>query len=238
MYTSNAQMCFFKNITSFQKKIIYIHYMKKILAIADSSNIRKMLSLNLKNEGYNVSVNCSVEKAFKKLTPDCDLIIMDAKIGSDYECSLVEKCHKESGIPMIFLPELKPFVSENLSDHVKMALKILKPGCFARKFIKIGCLHIDPCLKIVKIGDSVIPLTKMEYEIFYMFASNPLKPYTRQQITNAVLGASSKSVTSHSADAHIVRLRKKLGAESRCISNRRGYGYLFDPHVLLEMQQH
>jgi DNA-binding response OmpR family regulator len=108
-------------------------------------------------------------------------------------------------------------------------LKIEKNDSNAENLLKIGRLCIDTSSKKVKIGDSTIPLTKMEYEILLMFASNPLKPYSRKQIINALWGDEAGSVTEQAVDAHIIRLRKKLGEKAHCIASRTGFGYEFDP---------
>jgi DNA-binding response OmpR family regulator len=187
----------------------------------------------LENEGHDVYRAFSIEEAFQKLTPDYDLIMVDIFSKDKCEFDLIEKYHKESGIPIIFLAELKPFIFKNLIDHVNKTLKIAKYDKFSDESLKIGKLCIDPLSKMVKIGDSIIPLTKMEYEILYIFVSNPFKPYSCKQILDIVWKDSKESVTIHAADTHIARIRKKLGIESRCILNRPGFGYVFDPCVLL-----
>jgi DNA-binding response OmpR family regulator len=199
---------------------------KKILVVIDNKDVCEMLSFNLENEGHNVSRAFSAEEAFQKLTPDCDLIMIDIIAGEEY--NLIEKHQRESGIPIIFLSELKPFLFKDLFDHVKTMLKI------EEKPLKIGRLYIDTHFKKVIIGDSVISLTKTEFKILYMLASTPLKPYSRRQIVDAVWKDSKGSVTEHSADMHIARLRKKLGSGSFCIFSRQGgFGYEFDPRMLM-----
>jgi DNA-binding response OmpR family regulator len=202
---------------------------KKILVIIDNSDICKVLSFNLENEGYDVCMASSVKEAFQKLTPSYDLIMIDIIAGDEQrEFNLLEKHRKKNYVPIIFLSELKPFIFKDLLEHVRTMLKIEKNS------LKIGRLYIDPQFKMVKIGDATIPLTKTEFEILYMLASNPLKPFSREQITEAVWKDSKGSVTNHSADMHIARLRKKLGHGSRCIFSRPGgFGYEFNPSMLL-----
>jgi DNA-binding response OmpR family regulator len=187
----------------------------------------------LEKEGHEVERAFSAEEAFRKLTPDYNLIMVDIMSKDKCEIDLIEKHYKESGIPIIFLAELKPFVFRELLDHVKAVLKIEKNDSIAENIIRIGKLCIDPSAKIVKINDSVISLTRTEFEMLYMFVFNPLKPYSCQQILNIVWKGFEGSVTTHAVNTHITRLRKKLGRESRCIFNRPGFGYVFDPRILL-----
>jgi DNA-binding response OmpR family regulator len=185
----------------------------------------------LENEGHDVSRAFSAEEALKKLTPDCDLIMIDIMAGDKQsELDLIEKYHRKNGVPIIFLSELKPFIFKELFDHVKTVLKI---DCTVENVLKIGRLHIDQQLKTVKIDDTIIPLTKIEYEIFYMFASNPLKPYSRQQIVDAIWKNFGGSIAKHTVNVHISHLRKKLGRKTNYIFNRPGFGYAFDPRMLL-----
>jgi DNA-binding response OmpR family regulator len=199
---------------------------KKILVIIDNSDVCEILSFNLEKEGHDVSMAFSVEEAFQKLTPDCDLIMIDIITGDKQsEFKLIEQHHKKNGIPIIFLSELKPFVFRELLDHVKAVLNI------SENFTKIGNIFIDPSSKEAKIEGSIISLTKMEFEIFYLLASNPFKTYSREQIIDAVWKGSKGCVTKHAVDMHIARLRKKLGSKAHCITSRLGFGYKFDPTV-------
>jgi DNA-binding response OmpR family regulator len=184
------------------------------------------MALNLENEGYNVNSAFSIGEAFKKLTPDYNLILIDAIVKNKREYSFVEKCHYESGIPIIFLPELKPFIFKDLFDHVR---SVLKHNITVENFIKAGDIFMEPSSKKVKIGNSIISLTKIEFEIFYMLASNPLKPHSRKQIIDAIWKDSGGYITKHTVNTHITRLRKKLGSKANCIVNRRGFGYEFNP---------
>jgi DNA-binding response OmpR family regulator len=210
---------------------------KKILVVIDNSDVCQILSFNLESEGHDVGMAFSAEEAFQKLTSEYHLIMIDIMTGNKRDFDFIKKLHEESGIPVIFLADLKPFIFRDLLDHVKAVLKIEKSDGsadgFAESLIKIGRLCIDPSSKRVKIGDSTIPLTKREYEILHMLASNPLKPYSRRQIIKALWKNDGGSVTDQAVDAHIIRLRKKLGHDSCCIFYHHGFGYEFDPSILL-----
>jgi DNA-binding response OmpR family regulator len=115
--------------------------------------------------------------------------------------------------------------------YAKTALKIKKsspPNSTAKKLI-INDLSIEPSSKKVKIGNSTIPLTKIEFEILYMLASNPSTIYSRKQIIAAVWKG-EVYVDWHTLDVHMSRLRKKLGSKAHCIIHRKGFGYEFNPN--------
>jgi DNA-binding response OmpR family regulator len=201
---------------------------KKITVVIDSRDFCETLSINLEHEGYDMKMAFSIEKAVQELTPDCDLILIDIKAKSKHGLDIIEKYHDEYGIPIIYLSKMKPLIFKDLFSRIKTVLKIAKDG-MAENIIKIGDLHIDPSSKKVKIGGSIIPLTRTEFEILYLLASNPSKPYSLEQIRQIVWKTSANSVTAHTVGIHITHLRQKLGKKAHCIANRIGFGYEFDP---------
>jgi DNA-binding response OmpR family regulator len=222
---------------------------KKILVVDDECDICEILSFNLENEGYKVTTASSAEEALKKLTPDHGLILLDVMMGGMSGFRLAEKLRKEGNdVPIIFLTAKdtendmltgfsvgaddyisKPFSLKEVSARVKAVLKRMteEVNTTEEKILKIDDLIIDGSSKEVKIGDSTVLLTKTEFEILFMLASNPLRVYSRQQIINSVW-KDSVYITERTVDVHITRLRKKLGKKASCISNRPGFGYKFN----------
>jgi DNA-binding response OmpR family regulator len=98
--------------------------------------------------------------------------------------------------------------------------------------LKFGHLFIDVFAKNVKIKDKAISLTKSEFLILLTLASSPNRVYSRQQIASAIR-TNSEYVSDHSLDVHIARLRKKLGRKFCCIFCITGFGYKFDPCILM-----
>jgi two-component system alkaline phosphatase synthesis response regulator PhoP len=110
-------------------------------------------------------------------------------------------------------------------------LEKIEIGNTTENALDFGRLIIDIRAKKVKIEGLEIPLTKSEFEILFMLASEPLRVYSRLQIINAIR-ENSASITEATIDVHISHLRKKLGSNQCCILNRQGFGYEFDPHKL------
>ena len=112
-----------------------------------------------------------------------------------------------------------------------MLNKKVEIGDAAEDSLEFGRLFIDIKSKKVKIEGLEIHLTKSEFEILLMLASEPLRVYSRQQIIN-VIRNNLACITEASIDVHIFNLRKKLGNDSCCIVNHQGFGYGFDPCTL------
>jgi DNA-binding winged helix-turn-helix (wHTH) protein len=157
-----------------------------------------MLSFSLENEGYDINVTF-FERELKKLMPNRNFVLMD-----------------------IMTSDVSDF------NRIKNILgKVGKSGGIPENFIKMGDLFIDISSKKAKIGDSMILLTKTEFEILLMLVSSPFAVHSHQQIASAVWKTASY-VSSHTVDVHISRLRKKLGSKAHYICSRPGFGYEFN----------
>ncbi|MDR0691836.1 MAG: helix-turn-helix domain-containing protein, partial [Prevotellaceae bacterium] len=77
------------------------------------------------------------------------------------------------------------------------------------------------------IDHKVVPLTKTEFEILALLASNPDRVFRREDIID-LLWKDALYTTERTIDVHVTRLRKKLGVHASLISSRSGYGYRFN----------
>lgn len=96
-----------------------------------------------------------------------------------------------------------------------------------------GGLVIDVPAREVRLGTSVVPLTRMEYDLLETLSSRPRVVFTRQQLLDAVwedaVGVASDE---HLVDIHVGHLRRKLGDDpksARYILTIRGVGYRMGP---------
>jgi DNA-binding response OmpR family regulator len=161
-----------------------------------------MLSFNLESESYDINI-ASSEDEVKNLMQGRNLVLMD-----------------------IMASDVSDF------NRIKNILKkVEKTNNVAENFIKMGDLIVDISAKKVKVGDSVILLTKTEFEILLMLVSNPFMVLSHRQIADSVW-INSDRVTSHTVDVNISRLRKKLGSKAHYIFSRPGFGYEFNYKLL------
>jgi DNA-binding response OmpR family regulator len=222
---------------------------KKILVVDDESDICEILSFNLENEGYEVSTASSAEEAVGKLSPDHSLMLLDVMMGGMSGFRFVEKLRKSGNkIPVIFLTAKdtendmltgfsvgaddyisKPFSLKEVSARVKAVLNRTSEEADGEEKVMLAIdeLQIDFSSKEVKIGESLISLTKTEFEILSLLASNPSRVYSRNQMIS-IIWKDTPYITERTVDVHITRLRKKLGNKAYYISNRSGFGYKFN----------
>lgn len=85
-------------------------------------------------------------------------------------------------------------------------------------------IQLDLDQKLCIIGDSVINLTKIEYELLLFFLEHNGRIFSRQELLNEVW---KSKVTLRTVDTTVSRLRKKLGESGKYIITRLGFGYGF-----------
>ena len=225
------------------------------MIVDDEPDICEILSFNLENEGYSVETAASAEEAMKKLTPDCSLILLDVMMGGMSGYRMAEKLRKDgNGIPIIFLTAKgtendmltgfsvggddyisKPFSIKEVAARVKAVLKRhsnrnLPSNTIEAGRLTFGNLVIDLEIKEAYVGGENISLTKTEFEILSLLASNPSRIFSREDMIDR-LWKDTPYITERTVDVHITRLRKKLGAMSDIISSRSGYGYRFNKQL-------
>jgi DNA-binding response OmpR family regulator len=96
-----------------------------------------------------------------------------------------------------------------------------------------GDLVIDLPAREVRVGPSLIPLTRMEYDLLEALSSRPRVVFTRQQLLDAAWeDAAGLASDEHLVDIHIGHLRHKLGDDpkaARYVLTVRGVGYRMGP---------
>jgi len=224
---------------------------KKILIVDDEQDIREILEFNLANEGFDITCANSAEDALQKITSDFALVLLDVMMGGMSGFKMAEKLRKDNNdVPIIFLTAKdtendmltgfsvggddyisKPFSIKEVIARVKVVLKRHnKPNPSAQPInerkLTFGNLTIDTEMKETFINGENIGLTKTEFEILTLLASNPTRIFSREDMIEH-LWKDAPYVTERTVDVHITRLRKKLGTMSKLISSRSGYGYCF-----------
>ena len=226
---------------------------KNILVVEDDSDIRELISFNLKNEGYQVfEANDGEVGIDKARNNNPDLILLDLMLpgiqGLDV-CRIIKSDQETKEIPIIMVTALgqeedivkgletgaddyitKPFSIKVLIARVNAVLKrSIKFGEDKSKDILINGINIKTKSREVWVNKNLInDLTFSEFQILYLLAGHPGWVFTRYQIIDKIRG-DNYPVTDRSVDFQIVGLRKKLGDAGKLIKTVRGVGYRFTP---------
>ncbi len=126
----------------------------------------------------------------------------------------------------------KPFSPRELMARIGVLLRRPRAGSFEEADEEqrtFGDLVIDVPAHEVRVGSSVVPLTRMEYDLLEALSSRPRMVFSRQQLLDAVWDEVSGVVSDeHLVDIHIGHLRRKLGDDpkaARYVVTIRGVGY-------------
>ncbi len=75
-------------------------------------------------------------------------------------------------------------------------------------------------------GEKVV-FSKKEFEVLSLLASHPGQIFSRDALISE-LWKDAPYVLDRTVDVHIARIRSKLGSCKNYITNRTGYGYVFN----------
>lgn len=203
----------------------------RILVIEDEMSINDLLCMNLEIAGYETVGYLDGNEAYEAIIQDhafqCALV--DIMLPGRDGYSLLPKL-KQYEIPVIFLTAkgdiaskikglkdgaedyiVKPF--EMLEVMVRLE-KVLERNGTVQEQIQIGDVIIDTASRTVTKMGMEIYLKPMEYNCLMVFAKNPNKALTRNQILQELWNEEFCGET-RTVDAHVGRIRKNLAGRIR-----------------------
>lgn len=206
----------------------------KILVVDDEKEIRNLIEIYLKNEGYTVIKASNGEEALKVLEKEeIQLMILDImmpKMDGMEVCRRVRE-HLNIPIPILMLSAksedmdkiagimtgaddylTKPFNPLELSVRVKALLRRAYYFNNMNKedhIINIETLTIDKNNRTVRVGDTEIPFTAREFDILYLLGSNRGRVYSSEEIFTKVWKEDYFG-SNNTVMVHMSRIREKL----------------------------
>ena len=230
-----------------------------VLLIEDDPDIRELLQINLKDIGVTLDTEADGPAGLQKaLTNGYRLIILDIMLpGLDG----IEICRRlrarNINTPLLMLTaksqELdrvlgleigaddyltKPFSIRELQARIKALLRRANLAqttgqvTSSEAEIVFGDLHIDTAKRKVTLKGELLPLTAKELELLVLFARNPGRTFTRQELLNEVWGYQFEGYD-HTVNSHINRLRIKIEddpSQPVFLKTVWGIGYRFAEH--------
>ena len=222
---------------------------KKILVVDDEAGIREIIQFNLENAGFEVDCASSAEEALEKLGQEHCLILLDVMMSgmSGFQMAEVLRKEKNNQIPVIFLTAKtdqndlltgfsaggddyipKPFSINEVIARVRAVLKRTERVVESKSdMIEAGAVRIDVTRKEVFVEGEPVVFSKKEFEVLTLLASHPGQIYSREDIINE-LWKDAPYVLDRTVDVHIARIRAKLADCKNYLTNRSGYGYIFN----------
>ncbi len=226
-----------------------------LLIAEDQADIRELLTLNLRQAGYDVTAVVDGAAALAaQLDQPRDLLVLDLMMpGLDG----LEVCKalraRGSAAPILMLTaksteldrvlglELgaddyltKPFSLPELLARVKALLRRSElvrraqaQPAPAGDLLRNGELRISPAKREVSLRGQLLDLTALEFDLLLHFARHPGQVFSRGQLLDSVWGYSHDGYE-HTVTSHINRLRAKMERDPmrpEYILTLRGAGY-------------
>jgi len=222
---------------------------RTVLVVDDDSDLLKLLSAMLGQEGFRVLTACNGDSAIKIAKTDRPhLVVLDVQMPrkSGLEvCKTLKQDEQTRNIPIIMLTgkvdeidrvlglELgaedyitKPFSVREMILRVNKVLKRTYGAENKSDPFKIGVLTVDHARHEVTVNGDLVDLTLTEFKILSSLTQRPGQVKTRETLLNEIWGY-KEEVFSRTVDTHIQRLRHKLQEAGKYIKTVRGLGYLF-----------
>lgn len=220
-----------------------------ILVVDDDVNIAELLSVNLRSEGYNVSVEPIAETVDRSNLGDTRLVIVDAMhqpySGMDLIYDLKDDPSTEH-LGIILYSSIrsermvidaldagaddyitKPFSLRELVARVRSVMR--RHGgrsSSGGSVLSFEGLTVDLTTEAVKLDGQPLTLSRTEYAILTLLLKNVNNYVPRIEIHRKVWADDTAGANERIVDTNISRLRKKLGDYGNRIVNRSGHGYM------------
>jgi len=218
--------------------------MPTILVADDDANIRELVCLFLRKDGFTtIEAKDGKEALTIYHATHIDLVVLDIMMPTMDGWTLCKELRRvNTELPLLMLTargetwekvkgfELgtddyltKPFDPLELTVRIKALLKRYKIG--STQTIRLGTITLDRQTYKVMRGAESISLPLKEFELLYKLAETPGQVYTREQLIDQVWGLDFTG-DNRTIDVHIKRLRERFATSTEFqIETVRGLGY-------------
>jgi len=225
---------------------------KKVLVVDDEKLIVKGIRFSLEQDGMEVDCAYDGEEAFEKAKENqYDMILLDVMLPKMDGFVVCLQIREFSNVPIIMLTAkgddmdkilgleygaddyiTKPFNILEVKARIKAIMRRTMPPANESKnsmILKSGDVELNIDSRRLKILDKDYNLTSKEFDMMYLFVSNPGKIYSRELLLEQIWGEDYPG-DARTVDVHIRRLREKIEpnpSDPRYIQTRWGVGYFY-----------
>lgn len=224
--------------------------MARVLVVEDEPDVAEILNYNLQSAGFETLIAATGREAVlmcEASHPDIillDLVLPD--MPGIQVCRSLKSSTSTKDIPVVIVSArsdeidrvvgfevgaddyvVKPYSVRELLLRMRRSLerhRALRPGS---DLLHSGALKLDVGAHRVWVGETQIDLRMTEFKLLMCLCEHPAHVLTREHLLEMVWGRGS-TVALRTVDAHIKRLRDRLGAAGNQIETVRGVGYRMD----------
>ena len=217
----------------------------KVLVVDDDAALAEMLTIVLRNEGFDSRVCATGDEAiglFRDYRPD--VVLLDLMLPGRDGIDVCKEIRAESGVPIVMLTAkndtvdvvvglesgaddyvVKPFKPKELVARIRARVRRFDEP--APESLTIGDLTIDVAGHTVTRSEEQIALTPLEFDLLVCLARKPWQVFTREVLLEQVWGYRHAADT-RLVNVHVQRLRSKVEHDPEnpeIVLTVRGVGY-------------
>jgi len=221
---------------------------RRVLLIEDDADIAEAIGYQLEKAGLAVRIARTGEEGLEAVRKGVDLVLLDLNLpGMDglEVCRMIRRQQSTAQLPIIIVSAradevdrvlglemgaddyvVKPFSLKELAARAKVALRRNAGMGEPPQGYRDENWEIEFDAYIVRYRGEEIRLTHKEFELFRYMVERAGRVLTRERLLERVWGWES-DIDVRSIDAHIRRLRLKLGEARHYVETVVGLGYRF-----------
>lgn len=229
--------------------------MARILIVDDEVDLNNLVRDQLLAQGHHVVQAFDGGAAVAAVEAEVpDLVILDWMLPDLDGLEVCRRLRENHVMPIIMLTArgeeidrvlglevgaddyvAKPFGMRELLARVRAMLRRVElddrrrplgPGHEQEAVIRIRELEVDLGSHSARLAGEPLQLTPKEFDLLHLFVSNPGRAFSREFLLERVWKETFEGYD-RAVDAHITRLRRKLGPLSDCLTTVWGVGYRF-----------
>ena len=219
----------------------------KILIIEDEEKIARFVELELKHEGYEVSICYDGRNGLEMAEKEAfDCILLDIMLPQLNGLEVLRRVRKTSNVPIIMLTArdavmdkvsgldmgaddyvTKPFAIEELLARIRLVMRKSDIKKHSQDNIVFGKLQMSVSRHEVKYDDNLIDLTSKEFALLQTLLENMNVVMSRESLLEKVWGYDYLGET-NVVDVYVRYIRTKIDDvyNVKIIQTIRGVGYV------------
>ena len=235
--------------TSNFDSLLPVAVMALILVIEDEPDLQQVLEYNLRQAGHEVMATTRGRDGLRMARDrNPDLVLLDLMLpdlaGTEI-CRSMKDDPDLRSIPVMMVTArgeeidrvvgfalgaddyvTKPFSVRELLLRVRAILRRSEVDRAAPSNIEFGTLRVDREAHRVWVDDQEVELTALEFKLLVTLYERRNRVQSRSVLLDRVWGVDTK-ISTRTVDAHVKRLREKMGSARHYIETVRGVGYRF-----------
>jgi two-component system phosphate regulon response regulator PhoB len=221
--------------------------MARVLVIEDEPDVAELLAYNLQSAGYEAFV-CSTGQEGLHLCQEThpDIILLDLMLPDMpgmQVCRTLKSLPATKDIPVVIVSARSEEIDRVVGFEVGADDYVVKPYSVRELLLRLrrsldrhgeirknegvlraGLIRLDLNAHRAWVANEEVELRVTEYKLLVALCENPTRVMSRERLLELVWGTGS-SVALRTVDAHVKRLRDRLGPGGAHIETVRGVGY-------------